>query len=116
MSSRDLQAVVKTQKAFIKELLDRLEGKISEGEDNRFINVTEKGLIPIALIKELLDDPYFFGLDVKQIFELAKKSIRVTADNSDLRHNIEKLYEKAKINGDNFYANELKEILNPPEF
>ena len=35
MSSRDLQAVVKTQKAFIKDLLDRLEGK----ETNRDIPI-----------------------------------------------------------------------------
>ena len=94
MSSRDLATVVKTQKAFIKELLDRLEGKICEGEDNRFISFGDKrGLIPIAYIKELFDDPYFLGLDINQIFELAKKSIRLTDDNCKMRYKLEDIEE-----------------------
>ncbi len=39
-------------------------------------------------IKPLLD-PYFRGLDFKTIAELAKKSIRITAYNSELEHKIE---------------------------
>lgn len=94
MSSRDLATVVKTQKAFIKDLLDRLEGKISEGKDNRFINFGDKrGLVPIAYIKELFDDPYFLGLDINQIFELAKKSIQLTDDNCKMRHKLEDIEE-----------------------
>ena len=117
MSSKDLETVVKTQKAYIKELLDRLEGKFSEGEDNRFINFGDKrGLVPIAYIKELFDDPYFLGLDINQIFELIKKSIRITKDNCDMTHKLEDLLEKAKINGDNYYVNEITAILKPQDF
>lgn len=39
-------------------------------------------------IKPFLD-PYFKGLDFKTIAELAKKSIRITADNCRLEHKIE---------------------------
>ena len=93
MSSKDLSAVVKTQKAFIRELLDRLEGKVSEGEDNRFINFGDKkGLVPIVYLKDLVTDPYFLGLDVGQIFELAKKSIRLTSDNCKMQHKLDDIY------------------------
>lgn len=39
-------------------------------------------------IKPFLD-PYFKGLDFKTIAELAKKSIRITADNCRLEHKLE---------------------------
>ena len=44
-------------------------------------------------IKPFLD-PYFKGLDFKTIAELAKKSIRITAYNSELEHKIELQDEK----------------------
>ena len=44
-------------------------------------------------IKPFLD-PYFNGLDFKTIAELAKKSIRITAYNSELEHKTELLDEK----------------------
>ena len=43
-------------------------------------------------IKPFLD-PYFKGLDFKTIAELAKKSIRITADNTKLEHKIEDVIE-----------------------
>ena len=44
-------------------------------------------------IKPFLDS-YFKGLDFKAIAELAKKSIRITAYNSEFEHKIELLNEK----------------------
>lgn len=86
---------------FITDLIKELEEKDEQikalqdnkEEDNRFISTTDKGLIPVAHIKELLDDSYFFGLQVEQIFELAKKSIRITDDNCSLRHKLEDIAE-----------------------
>lgn len=43
-------------------------------------------------IKPFLD-PYFKGLDFNTIAELAKKSIRITAYNSELEHKIEDVIE-----------------------
>lgn len=43
-------------------------------------------------IKPFLD-PYFKGLDFKTIAELAKKSIRITAENCELEHKIEDVIE-----------------------
>ena len=42
---------------------------------------------------ELFNDSYFQGLTVKQVIELAKKSIRITTCNRNLEHKIEDLLE-----------------------
>lgn len=79
MSSKDLQAVVKTQKAFIKELLDRLEGKNLEGKNlyaQIVFSIKDKSYSVADLI-DLLNDPYFNGLTLEQILEFAKKSILI---------------------------------------
>ena len=97
MSSRDLATVVKTQKAFIKELLDRL----AQREEDRCLNlISEKFFMningsayPLEQIKNLLNDPYFKGLTLEQILELAKKSIRLTDDNCKMRHKLEDIAE-----------------------
>ena len=118
MSSRDLQAIVKTQKAFIKELLDRLENKQVEKE----IIVSKPKLffhdVPLDIdeLNDCLNDSYFTGLNLQQIFELAKKSIRLTDDNCKMRHKLVNLLEKAKISCDNYYVNEITAILKPQDF
>ena len=97
MSSKDLEIVVKTQKAFIKELLDRL----AQREEDRCLNLIVDGFsmninggdYPLEQIKNLLNDPYFNGLTLEQILELAKKSIRLTEDNCVLRHKLEDIEE-----------------------
>ena len=43
-------------------------------------------------IKPFLD-PYFKGLDFKTLAELAKKSIRITADNCKLEHKLENIID-----------------------
>ncbi len=43
-------------------------------------------------IKPFLD-PYFKGLDFNTIAELAKKSIRITANNCELEHKLEDIRE-----------------------
>ena len=94
MSSRDLSAVVKTQKAFIKELLDRLENKQVEKE----IVVSKPKLffhdmpLDIDELNDCLNDSYFRGLSLQQIFELAKKSIRLTSDNCKMQHKLDDIY------------------------
>ena len=86
MSSKDLQAVVKTQKAFIKELLDRFLNKV-DFMDVKF-RIGEEWLSPSDL-RILLEDDYFKGLTIQQIIGLAKKSIRLTGDNCEMRHKLE---------------------------
>ncbi len=85
MSSKDLQTVIKTQKAFIKELLDRLVDKdinnqISMISEGIFVKIQDK-TYALKTIKDLLNDKYFKGLSLEQIIELAKKSIRLTDEN-----------------------------------
>lgn len=53
-------------------------------------------------------DPYFKGLDFKTIAELAKKSIRITAYNSELEHKIEDI---ADLYDDSEYAKQVKKII-----
>lgn len=90
MSSRDLQAVVKAQKAFIKELLDRL---MPTSEKSSRILIGSKKFYDIADVQTLLNDRYFIGLTLEQILELAKKSIRLTKDNCDMTHKLEDIRE-----------------------
>ena len=90
MSSRDLAAVVKTQKAFIKELLDRFSNKVDFMDVN--FRIGEDFLTP-RVLRTLLEDDYFKGLTLKQILELAKKSIRLTDDNCKMRHKLEDIEE-----------------------
>ena len=86
MSSRDLATVVKTQKAFIKELLDRL---MPTSEKSVRILIGSKKFYDIADVQTLLNDRYFIGLTLEQILDLAKKSIRLTDDNCKMRHKLE---------------------------
>ena len=91
MSSKDLTAVVKTQKAFIKELLDRLEHKeIVVSKPKLFFHDVP---LDIDELNDCLNDSYFTGLNLQQIFELAKKSIRLTDDNCKMRHKLEDVEE-----------------------
>ena len=103
MSSRDLATVVKTQKAFIKDLLDRLSEK-----DNKEWTTTHEilrdracqpmlgiqgHLYTVKRILDYLNDDYFNGLTLEQILELAKKSIRLTDDNCKMRYKFEDIEE-----------------------
>ena len=47
--------------------------------------------IPNAQFEKLLQDNYFKGLNINQILELAKKSIRLTAENRKLEEGMEDL-------------------------
>lgn len=94
MSSKDLSAVVKTQKEIIKELLDRLEskgGKQSIELDFASHSAFRIGGKPYTFgqVFMLLNDSYFKGLTLEQILELAKKSIRLTEENCKLRSALE---------------------------
>lgn len=70
-------------------------------------------------IKPFLD-PYFNGLDFKTIAGLAKKSIRITAYNSELEHKIELQDEKINaliencelLKGENEEYIEIDEVLS----
>lgn len=91
MSSKDLQTVVKMQKRFIKELLDRLEHKeIVVSKPKLFFHDVP---LDIDELNDCLNDSYFTGLNLQQIFELAKKSIRLTDDNCKMRHKLEDIKE-----------------------
>lgn len=91
MSSRDLATVVKTQKRFINELLDRLERKeIIVSKPKLFFHDVP---LDIDELNDCLNDSYFTGLNLQQIFELSKKSIRLTDDNCKLRHKLEDIEE-----------------------
>jgi hypothetical protein len=56
----------------------------------------------------LFNDPYFKGLTIEQIIELAKKSIRLTDDNCKMRHKLEDI---ADLYDDSEYAKEIKKII-----
>ena len=114
MSSRDLSVKVKVQKAFISELLDRLEG-VKEEPTILFqgVNITldqlrekakeldmfesfarrMRGNISLPELYVALNDDYFKNVGVKEIFELAKKSIRLTDDNCKMQHKLEDIAE-----------------------
>ena len=57
----------------------------------------EKDLAAAEKKLKPFEDPYFRKLTFEEIAELAKKSIRVTADNSELEDKIEKLSEELDI-------------------
>ena len=90
MSSRKLQAIIKTQYNFINNLLDRLEGK-----DKTKTSDDVEGLYKIGNKKFTLlcngYGNYFDGLNLEQILELAKKSIRITTENRKLEDKLEKI-------------------------
>ena len=97
MSSRKLQAIVKTQYNFINNLLDRLEGKTksNDTETEKTYGIGNKKYSWYEIIT-LLGDNYFNGLNLEQILELAKKSIRITTENRRLEDKLEKIKFKIK--------------------
>lgn len=60
------------------------QNKVIANELDEFIQK-----IPNAQFEKLLQDNYFKGLNVNQILELAKKSIRLTAENRELENKLE---------------------------
>lgn len=58
-------------------------------------------------IKPFLD-PYFKGLDFEIIAELAKKSIRITADNCCMQHKLEDI---AELYDGSEYSKQVKNII-----
>lgn len=102
MTSKYLKTIIKTQKTFIKELLDRL----AQREEDRCLDlISEKFFMningnayPLEQIKNLLNDLYFKGLTLEQIMELAKKSIRITTYNRQLETALEEI--KAELKDD----------------
>ena len=132
MSSRDLTTVVKTQKAFIKELLDRLSEKDKKEWTTTHEILRDRACQPMLDIQghlytvkriiDYLNDDYFKGLTLEQILELAKKSIRLTDDNCKIRHKLEDIREiliekDLCANKDcdsccNKYSNKIKNILD----
>lgn len=121
MSSRELSVIIKTQKAFIQDLLDRLSEKSNKEWTTTHEILRDRACQPmldiqghlytVERIVDYLNDDYFKGLTLEQILELAKKSIRITADNCDMQHKIEALLENAIAKGDDYYVNELQNVL-----
>lgn len=97
MSSRELQATIKAQKSFIKELLDRLEGKgeqLAEEIKSDFLYVNIRGkAYKLSDVQDMLNDAYFSSLTLEQILDLAKKSIRLTSENCTMLHKLEDIAE-----------------------
>ena len=73
-------------KIYYDEFCNEYEKKEDE-ESDVIILYSEEDIKPFL-------DPYFKGLDFRTIAELAKKSIRITAYNSELEHKIELMDEK----------------------
>ena len=100
MSSRKLQAIVKTQYNFINNLLDRLEGKTksNDTETEKTYKIGNKKYSWYEIITLLCNGygNYFNGLNLEQILELAKKSIRITTENRRLEDKLEKIKFKIK--------------------
>ena len=74
-------AELQKENKFLKE-----QNKVIANELDEFIQK-----IPNAQFEKLLQDNYFKGLNVNQILELAKKSIRLTAENRKLEEGMEDL-------------------------
>lgn len=62
----------------------------------------------VEKFNQIENDPYFKGLTIEQIIELAKKSIRLTDDNCKMRHKLEDI---ADLYDDSEYAKEIKKII-----
>ena len=70
---------------------------------------------------DLLSDPYFKDMELDVIFELAKKSIRLTDENIRLRRGIEDMINELKKDGYHWIGYDwigysLQNILTPSEF
>lgn len=112
MSSGNLLSVVTTQKAFIKELLDRLENKETKLDMNAshnyiFVNIQGKSYL-LSLVVNMLNDSYFNGLSLVDILELAKKSIKLTDDNCKMQHKLENI---ADLYDDSELSKKIKKII-----
>lgn len=84
-------------KSIIKQCVQsQIKGAITEilqGKDYKEF-LREKIMIEMGIKNNPFDDPYFKGLTHQNIAELAKKSIRLTAENSQLTHKLEELSSK----------------------
>lgn len=115
MKKEDLSIVVKTQEKFIKDLLDRLECKnigkslsIEDIETNDLICEMGGSYFSISYIKQLLADEYFKGLGIDTVFDLAKKSIRLTEYNCELAYKLNCIME---ILDNSKLADKIKDII-----
>ena len=116
MSSRDLAVKVKVQKQFINELLDRLEGQSERQAYETPISINVNDVTyAIDFVEELLNDSYFKGLEIEQILELARKSIRLTDDNCKLRHKLEDIGEILSAYSENDYVQKCLKIIKRGE-
>lgn len=67
------------------------QNKVIANELDEFIQK-----IPNAQFEKLLQDNYFKDLNINQILELAKKSIRLTAENRELENKLEEADAKTE--------------------
>ena len=109
--------IIKDQQQTIERLQTELKEK-SETIDkqSKLINSLQN-VIDIANMKAtekikkhlaLFNDPYFKGLSIEQIIELAKKSIRLTDDNCKMRHKLEDI---ADLYDDSELSKKIKKII-----
>lgn len=73
--NRELQEEIRTKDEQLKAVSKELDEYIQNLSNSEF--------------EKLLQDNYFKGLNVNQILELAKKSIRLTAENRELENKLE---------------------------
>lgn len=81
-------------KSIIKQCVQsQIKGAITEilqGKDYKEF-LREKIMIEMGIKNDPLNDSYFEGLTREDIAHLAKKSIRLTTENSELRHKLEEI-------------------------
>lgn len=84
-------------KSIIKQCVqNQIKGAINEilqGKDYKEF-LREKIMIEMGIKNDPLNDSYFEGLTREDIAHLAKKSIRLTTENSELTHKLEELSSK----------------------
>lgn len=95
LTIKDYKSIVENQKKQIEYLKDTIEN-FESVQRGRCCECCEDAVQDLSdlIIKCLpFDDDYFKNLNYEQIAELAKKSIRLTAENCTLRHKLEDIAE-----------------------
>lgn len=104
LSKIDYKNICETQKKEIELLKSQLDN-FESIQRSKCCDCEKEAIQDYAdlMIKiDCFDDDFFKGLSYKEIAELAKKSIRLTEDNNNLRHKLEDI---AEIVGVELYGN-----------
>ena len=110
LSLKDYKAIIENQKKeidYLKHTIENFES-VQRGKCCECCEDAVQDLSNLMIKCMPFEDEYFKDLSYKMIAELAKKSLRLTFENSDLR---DKLEDIADIYDDSEYAKQIKNII-----